>query len=106
MASNLALVLIENDGNEKLITKNTIRSIRSNLKRLETAFMLNVWSVLLSRIKDIIVKLQRVDTSLPDILDLCQSLINLVESIRKNFDIYKERALDVSVVKEYEKHTR
>ncbi len=71
---NQALVLIENDGNEKLISRNTARGTQSNLEQLETAFILNVWPVLLSHFKDISVKSQSVDTSLPDILDLCQSL--------------------------------
>ncbi len=39
---NQALVLMENDGNEKLITRSTVRGIRSNLERLKTAFMSNV----------------------------------------------------------------
>lgn len=56
--------------------------------------MLSVWSGLLNRY-----------INLPDILDLCQSLIELVGNMRDNFELY-EGALEISVVKEYEKETR
>lgn len=68
--------------------------------------MLIVWSVLLNQFKDIIVKLQSVDVSLPNILDLCQSLIVLVANIIDNLELYEEGALEISVVKEYDKYTR
>ncbi len=73
---------------------NTAGGIQSILERLETAFMLNVWSVLLSLFEAVSVKLQRVDTSLPNILDLGQFLINLVAGIRDDFDLYEERMLE------------
>ncbi|MBP1528835.1 MAG: hAT transposon family protein [Spiroplasma ixodetis] len=98
---------IEGDPDEKPITKNTAKGLRNNMERLETAFMLVVWSTVLSRFNLTSKKIQSVSTSMSEIVDFYESLLQFVSDIRKNdFDLYESRARNISVTSHYEVDSR
>ncbi len=98
-----ALSLIQENPAEKAITKSIVKGLLRRLERFETAFMLVVWSTLLSRFNLVSKKLQSISTSLSDVVDIYGSLTEFVSEIRNNdFDLYEERAREISQNTDYE----
>lgn len=98
-----ALKSYETSPTEKSIIKNRARGLRIRLERLESAIMASVWFVLLDRFNATSQKLQGVSTSMSDVLDLYESLIKLIEDTRSNFQLYEDRAKEISVNQQYER---
>lgn len=70
--------------------------------------MLHFWGFLLSRINCVSKKLQKQELDVLTVHQLFDSLIELVSETRqeKEFDSYERRALEYSVVKEYERNLK
>jgi hypothetical protein len=104
---NAALSSIAGNPNEKPVTKNRAKGLQRNMERLETAFMLVVWSTVLSRFNLVSKKIQSVSTSMSEIVDHYGSLAQFISDIRNNdFDLYESRAQSISVILQYEVDTR
>lgn len=83
-----ALYKISNNKNEKPSTKCEAIGLLKKLKRFETAFMTVFWTDILERLNKTNKKLQSVNIDLITVVDLYQSLIHYVESLR-NEDSFK-----------------
>lgn len=101
-----ALDGIENDTAEKCTTRNEAFGIRQQLELLETAFMQQLWSFLLSSLNLVSKKLQNVKTTIVEVIELFDGLNKMVDDTRKDFDSYEEKALAISVNKEYQTLTK
>ncbi|XP_065209411.1 zinc finger MYM-type protein 1-like [Planococcus citri] len=101
-----ALSAYEENSNEKAIVRSKAKGLRKKMQRLESALMLSIWSVLLERFDATSQKLQAVDTSISDTLDLYKSLVGFIEDARENFHLYEETAQKISTKQEFEKDVR
>lgn len=96
-----ALDIIENDITEKSLTRNEAKGIKSQLEKLETAFMQCLWSFLLSRFDSISKKLQNKKTTIEEVISLYDGLVKIVENTKIEFDRYETKALELSENEEY-----
>lgn len=96
-----ALKSIERNSLQKPETRSTAKGLQKKMENLETAFMLVFWATLLNRFNAVSQKLQGIDTSMVEVLNLYQSLILLVDDTRKNFDLYEAKAKNLSINKMY-----
>lgn len=101
-----ALLFIEDDDNQKPICKCEARGIRIKLQRLETAFMAVFWGFLLNRLNITNKKLQSVNIDIFTVVQLYDSLIELVTDSRDKFNEFESKAKILSEIQEYEKDTR
>lgn len=92
---------IESNNLQKAETRSTAKGLREKLENMETAFMLVFWSTLLNRFNVVSQKIQGIDTTMEEVLDLYQSLILLIDDTRENFDLYEEKAKELSINKMY-----
>ncbi|KAL4710117.1 hypothetical protein ACJJTC_016519 [Scirpophaga incertulas] len=101
-----ALIAIESNPAQKHSTVCEAKGIRLKLERLETAFMTVFWSFILVHMNKTNKKLQSVDIDICTVVQLYDSIIHLISTERGNFDKYEQQALELSLVKEYEKDTK
>ncbi|XP_051155178.1 zinc finger MYM-type protein 1-like [Leptopilina boulardi] len=96
---------IEDDPAEKPITRNEAKGIRIKLERLETAFMVEFWNVILERLNKVMIQIQSSTIDLQTVTELYKSLHDFVIAERENFKYFEEKAMEISVVKKYETET-
>ncbi|XP_023311929.1 zinc finger MYM-type protein 1-like [Anoplophora glabripennis] len=101
-----ALIAIESNPAQKRSTVCEAKGIRFKLERLETAFMTVFWSFILVHMNKSNKKLQSVDIDICTVVQLYDSIIHIISTERGNFDKYEQQALELSLVKEYEKDTK
>uniref|UniRef100_V5GSK2 Uncharacterized protein n=1 Tax=Anoplophora glabripennis TaxID=217634 RepID=V5GSK2_ANOGL len=64
------------------------------------------WSFILVHMNKSNKKLQSVDINICTVVQLYDSIIHIISTERGNFDKYEQQALELSLVKEYEKDTK
>ncbi|XP_033228866.1 uncharacterized protein LOC117180476 [Belonocnema kinseyi] len=96
------LKTIEKTDAENGITKQEAKGIREQLEKLEVAFMLVLWSFLLSRIIGVSQKLQKVDISIAEVIGQYRGLIKMVAYTRNEFDSFERKVLQISATHLYE----
>lgn len=101
-----ALESIEDDPNEKPVSRHEAAVILRQLNRLETAFMVVLWSFLLGRFNSTSKKLQSVSIDVSMVMELYGSLIQLVRDTRDCFEEYEQKAKLLSTLETYEHDTR
>src|SRR5215469_16775289 len=101
-----ALTVISNDVNEKPKTRCEASGYLQQIQRLETAILSILWGDLLSRFNLTSQKLQSTYVDLSTVAKLYESLIEYVTSIRDEFEIYENGALEKAGIAEYEDQTR
>lgn len=101
-----ALTVISNDENEKPKTRCEASGYLQQIQRLETAILSILWGDLLSRFNLTSKKLQSTYVDLSTVAKLYESLIEYVNSIRDEFEIYENGALEKAGIAEYEDQTR
>jgi hypothetical protein len=89
-----ALKLIVDDMTEKPLVRNEAEGLLRQFHSLETAFMTTLWSLLLHRFKAASVRLQAVDIDLNTVVELYESLIELVKTCRNDFDLFEKKATE------------
>lgn len=87
---------LENDINEKNLTRIEAKGLRNRLLRLETAIMAVCWEKILHRINATSKKLQAIDIDISSVLDLYSSLIEYLKSIRNDFDNFERDAKNLT----------
>lgn len=99
-----ALKFLENDDLQKSTTKNEAKALRRKLERFETAFMIVVWGYLLDRINAVNKALQKVEINVMEVIEMYDSLVALIESVRHKFEEYENEAKQIFVLEapEYE----
>jgi len=95
------LSLLENDNSEPAETRNEASGLRKKFEKLETTFMAIFWGFILNRLNVVSKKLQSVEIDITVVLELYDSLINLVLSQRDNFDEFEKKAILRAQIKEY-----
>ncbi|XP_033229155.1 zinc finger MYM-type protein 1-like [Belonocnema kinseyi] len=95
------LKTIEKTDTENAITKQEAKGIREQLEKLEVAFMLVLWSFLLSRINGVSQKLQKVDISIAEVIGQYRGLIKMVAYTRNEFYSFERKALQISATQLY-----
>lgn len=103
-----ALHKISNNRNEKPSTKCEAVGLLKKLNRLETVFMTIFWTNILDRVNKTSKKLQSVDIDLITVVELYESLIHYVESLRNedSFKIFEDIAIKKSGIKDYNDHNK
>lgn len=94
---------IKDDSTEKPVTRNEAAGILSNLEKLETAVMVVVWNDFLQRINQVNVQIQSSTVDLVTVADQYESLRQFFVSQRENFKYFEDKAIDLSVCKQYGK---
>ena len=96
---------IENEETQKPIVKCQAKGIRAQLERLETAFMICFWELLLSRINAVSKQLQAECIDIFSVINLYDGLVELIIQLRneESFHDFENEALIMSRVKECEK---
>ncbi|KAM4770907.1 zinc finger MYM-type protein 1-like [Rhinophrynus dorsalis] len=97
---------ISDDDNEKNKTRNEAKSILNLLNHLETAIMANLWAIILKRFKAVSMKLQSVHIDLGTVVQLYSSLVELIKTLRDNFDHYEQLSMAMCEVHEYQHDIR
>jgi hypothetical protein len=87
------LSLLENDQSEPAETQNEASGLRKKFEKLETTFMVIFWGFILNRLSIVSKKLQSVEIDITVVLELSDSLINLIVSQRDNFDEFEKKAI-------------
>jgi len=103
-----ALHKISNNINEKPSTKSEAVGLLKKINRLETVFMTIFWTNILERVNKTSKKLQSVDIDLITVVELYQSLIHYIESLRNenSFKILEDIAIKKSGIKDYNDHNK
>jgi hypothetical protein len=96
------LKIIENDTAEKPIPRNEARGIRLKLEKLETAFMVVFWNIMLERLNKVSAQIQSSSVDVLTISDLYGSLLEFVIAERENFTYFEESAIKMSELKQYQ----
>lgn len=96
-----ALTYIMNATTENNMTRNESQGLLNKLQSLETCFMSILWGFLLNRLNVVSEKLQKVEIDCGLVVELYDSLIQLVTNTRENFDEFEKKAIEKSVTKEY-----
>ncbi|KYN00128.1 Zinc finger MYM-type protein 1 [Cyphomyrmex costatus] len=96
-----ALEDISEDTREKALTTSEASGILTNLNSLEYCFLALLWNDILDRFNKVSKILQSTNTDLPTVVELYQSLIKYIESMRTNFENYEKQAIEKSKIKEY-----
>jgi hypothetical protein len=96
------LKIIENDTAEKPIPRNEARGIRLKLEKLETAFMVVFWNIMLERLNKVSAQIQSSSVDVLTISDLYGSLLEFVIAERENFTYFEENAIKMSELKQYQ----
>ncbi|XP_018397554.1 PREDICTED: uncharacterized protein LOC108771226 [Cyphomyrmex costatus] len=96
-----ALEDISEDTREKALTTSEASGILTNLNSLEYYFLALLWNDILDRFNKVSKILQSTNTDLPTVVELYQSLIKYIESMRTNFENYEKQAIQKSKIKEY-----
>lgn len=81
------------------------RAIRLKLEKLETAFIVSFWNVILERLNKENIKKQNSTVDLQTVTELYKFLYEFVRNELENFKYFEEMAMEVSVIKEYENET-
>ncbi|CAG9793083.1 unnamed protein product [Diatraea saccharalis] len=101
-----ALIAIESNPEQKRSVLCEAKGIRLKLERLETAFMTVFWDFILVHMNKTNKNLQSVDIDICTVIQINDSLIQIISAERENFYKYEQQALELSLVKEYEKDTK
>jgi len=96
-----ALSEIEKEVTETPETRSEAGGLRHQFEYLETHFIAIFWGFLLSRLNAVNKKLQSIEIDVVIVLELYDSLIELISSQREEFDGYEEQALNRSTIKHY-----
>lgn len=96
-----ALSEIEKENSETPETRSEAAGLRHNFEYLETNFMAILWGFLQNRLNAVSKKLQSIEIDVVIVLELYDSLIELIRSQRNEFDNYEEKALIRSTIKQY-----
>ncbi|KAF2891229.1 hypothetical protein ILUMI_14944 [Ignelater luminosus] len=94
---------IKDDCTEKLVTRNEATGILLNLEKQKTAVMAVVWNVFLERINKVNVQIQTSIVDLITVIDFNESLCKFFVDERRNFKYFEEKAMELSVSKQYTK---
>lgn len=90
---------------EKPVTRSEALSIFKSFNCLENCLLALVWNDILDRFNAVNKVLQSANTILHTVVEMYQSLINFVNTMRTNFDQYEKKAVEKSNVKEYSRET-
>ncbi|KAJ8678725.1 hypothetical protein QAD02_014512 [Eretmocerus hayati] len=103
-ALHATLNAIEADKDTKSLVRCQVIGVRVKLERLETAFLVKVWGFLLPRIDSVSKRLQAQDIEITTVVELYDSLIGLVSSIRndESFQTFLSEALIISINEDYD----
>ncbi|XP_074039832.1 uncharacterized protein [Leptinotarsa decemlineata] len=101
-----ALEILESDTDQKANTRAEAKGLLSRLNRLETAIIVKLWGTILFRLNKVNKYVQNEDTDALAVTEVFNSLISFFEELRNQFDIYENKALDVSETKIYEYDNR
>ncbi|KAJ8667023.1 hypothetical protein QAD02_008685 [Eretmocerus hayati] len=103
-ALHATLNAIEADKDTKSLVRCQVIGVRVELERLETAFLVKVWGFLLPRIDSVSKRLQAQDIEITTVVELYDSLIGLVSSIRndESFQTFLSEALIISINEDYD----
>jgi hypothetical protein len=88
-----ALEIITEDMTEKPLVRNDAEGLLRHFRFLETAFMTTLWSFLLHRFKATSSRLQAVDIDLCAVVELYESLIDLVQKCHDDFDEFERQTM-------------
>lgn len=88
----LALKNYEENTNEKPLVRSEATGLLRSLNRLETVFMMELWSDILDRFEQVSQTLQKIETSIERVVRLYDSLVLFIDSLRDMFPAYEERA--------------
>ncbi|KAK4875030.1 hypothetical protein RN001_011452 [Aquatica leii] len=95
------LLNISEDLTQKAGTRAEASGLAKKMDCLETAFMTEFWGFILQRLNDTNKKLQSTEIDLTSVLQLYDSLINLMKSTRNEFDYFEKKTQDLSQLKVY-----
>ncbi|XP_074031441.1 zinc finger MYM-type protein 1-like [Leptinotarsa decemlineata] len=101
-----ALEILESDTDQKANTRAEAKGLLSRLNRLETAIIVKLWGTTFFRLNKVNKYVQNEDTDALAVTEVFNSLISFFEELRNQFDIYENKALDVSETKIYEYDNR
>jgi hypothetical protein len=96
-----ALSNIASDDGQKGLTRHEADCLEKSMGTLETSFMSDLWSVILSRYNDTSIKLQSATCDVKLAVDLLESLYSFTDNLRNRFDEFEARAMAASDNSEY-----
>lgn len=96
-----ALMEFQNNSSEKVVARNEAEHIAKELGHLETSLMASFWNDVMERFNATSKKLQSVDIDVGSVVLLYASLEEYLVSVRENFDIYEQRAKEMSGLQDY-----
>ncbi|XP_065664748.1 uncharacterized protein LOC136086380 [Hydra vulgaris] len=98
-----ALHSIVDNQKEKAVYKVEANGLLARLKTLETGLMIYIWNSILNSFNATNKKLQSTDIDLHTVLDLYNGLENCLVQIRDDFNVFKNKAVEITDCSEYAK---
>lgn len=96
---------ISEDKCEKPVTRSEALGIFKNFNCLESCFIALVWNNILDRFNAVSKTLQSANADLSTVVELYQSLIKFIDTMRMNFSLYEKKATEKCGIKEYSRDT-
>ncbi|XP_065673891.1 zinc finger MYM-type protein 1-like [Hydra vulgaris] len=101
-----ALHSIVDNQKEKAVYKVEANGLLVRLKTLETGLMICIWNSILNSFNATNKKLQSTDIDLHTVLDLYNGLKNYLVQIRDDFDVFENKAVEITDCSEYAKDSK
>ncbi|XP_025407400.1 uncharacterized protein LOC112681350, partial [Sipha flava] len=102
----LSLHSIVDNQKEKAVYKVEANGLLARLKTLETGLMICIWNSILNSFNATNKKLQSTDIDLHTVLELYNGLENYLVQIRDNFDVFENKAVEITGCSEYTKDSK
>ncbi|KAL4122158.1 hypothetical protein QTP88_014539 [Uroleucon formosanum] len=91
---------------EKAVYKVEANGLLARLKTLETGLMICIWNSILNSFNATNKKLQSTDIDLHTVLELYNGLENYLVQIRNDFDVFENKAVEITGCSEYAKDSK
>ncbi|XP_025423428.1 zinc finger MYM-type protein 1-like [Sipha flava] len=101
-----ALHSIVDNQKEKAVYKVEANGLLARLKTLETGSMICIWNSILNSFNATNKKLQSTDIDLHTVLELYNGLENYLVRIRDDFDVFENKAVEITGCSEYTKDSK
>ncbi|XP_025424288.1 zinc finger MYM-type protein 1-like [Sipha flava] len=101
-----ALHSIVDNQKEKTVYKVEANGLLARLKSLETGLMICIWNSILNSFNATNKKLQSTDIDLHTVLELYNGLENYLVQIRDDFDVFENKAVEITGCSEYTKDSK